>query len=107
MCNSVTTHTRVIGFHASLSHSASVYGSIQRTFFAQLWKLRWLQACEHKVLAVHSGNLAGFWPIPEAFRLEPGMTVLPPRAAQPRLAFLPQVRCHVIAFSHLVPLLHP
>ena len=69
-----------------------------------VWKVRWLQACEHKVLAVHSGNLAGFWPIPEAFRLEPGLTVLPPRAAQPRLAFLPQVRCHVIAFSHLAPL---
>ncbi|KAK9838522.1 hypothetical protein WJX81_005008 [Elliptochloris bilobata] len=47
-------------------------------------------ACQHKVLAVRQANLAGFWPIPEAFRLDPGLTVLPPRAAQPRLAFLPQ-----------------
>ena len=50
------------------------------------------QACLHKVLTVRHATLAGFWPIPEAFRLEPGLTSLPPRLAQPSLAYLPQAR---------------
>ena len=48
------------------------------------------QACQHKVLTARHTALAGFWPIPEGFRLEPGLTALPPRIAQPGLAFLPQ-----------------
>ena len=50
------------------------------------------QACQHKVLTVRHATLAGFWPMPEAFRLEPGLTALPPRIAQPVLAYLPQAR---------------
>lgn len=44
------------------------------------------------MLTVRHATLAGFWPIPEAFRLEPGLTALPPRMPQPGLAYLPQAR---------------
>ncbi|KAK9820221.1 hypothetical protein WJX72_007615 [[Myrmecia] bisecta] len=46
-------------------------------------------ACQHRSLSIRPSNMLGRWPIPEAFRPEPTMTVLPARQAQPCISYLP------------------